>query len=97
MKDSPQALLAYEMGVHEAMNFSTLLSLELFSLSLSLSLSHTHIHTHTHRFSLSLLNRPNHHTNDETKNKYASFHPTEMKISPKFPLNGMCQIVLTPL
>ena len=91
MKDSPQALLAYEMGVHEAMNFSTLLSLELFSLSL------THTYTHTHRFSLSLLNRPNHHTNDETKNKYASFHPTEMKISPKFPLNGMCQIVLTPL
>ena len=91
MKDSPQALLAYEMGVHEAMNFSTLLSLELFSLSL------THTYTHTHTHSLSLLNRPNHHTNDETKNKYASFHPTEMKISPKFPLNGMCQIVLTPL
>ena len=91
MKDSPQALLAYEMGVHEAMNFSTLLSLELFSLS------HTHTYTHTHTHSLSLLNRPNHHTNDETKNKYASFHPTEMKISPKFPLNGMCQIVLTPL
>ena len=93
MKDSPQALVAYEMGVHEAMNFSTLLALELFSLSLSLS----HTHTHCLSLSLSLLNRPNHHTNDETKNKYASFHPTEMKISPKFPLNGMCQIVLTPL
>ena len=48
MKDSPQALVAYEMGVHEAMNFSTLLALELFSLSLSLS------HTHTHCLSLSL-------------------------------------------
>ena len=48
MKDSPQALLAYEMGVHEAMNFSTLLSLDLFSLSL------THTYTHTHTLSLSL-------------------------------------------
>ena len=92
MKESPQALLSYERRVHEAMNFSTLLSPGVI-LSLSLSLIHTHTHTH----SFSLLNRPNHYTTDETKNKYASFHPTEMKIPPKFPLNGMCQILLTPL
>ena len=98
MKESPQALLSYERRVHEAMKFSTLLSPGvILSLSLSLSLSHTHTHTHTHTHSFSLLNRPNHYTTDETKNKYASFHSTEMKIPPKFPLNGMCQILLTTL
>ena len=86
------------------MNFSTLvspgiaclslspslsLSLSLF-FSLSLSLSHTHSLSQTGQ----IIILPK---NDEMKNKYAGFHPTEIKIPPKFQLNGICQIVLTHL